>query len=157
MIASVFRTFRVGVLFCVLVLPFGCFYSWDKEADVEEWDGRITSGYILCEAIPLGKTRFRANISACYYTDEENRDYDYVEIEVTRKNHSGYAVWFCRKVSLDEVPLKHHESEAFGMYVNPKEIVQYDVDTETVHFKLKTTSYSYTLPKRVREPFITSE
>ena len=91
-----------------------------------------------CSYMPLGNTEFVASLSVFCYTDEDDKDWDYCTIEVSREIGDTYYVFFERQLDMAGNMLPLREAG----------VVTFDEDSGIVTFKVGEKTFIYKLPER---------
>ncbi|MEO0476967.1 MAG: hypothetical protein AAF085_13495 [Planctomycetota bacterium] len=88
----------------------------------------------------MGDSGYRAYAGPYYYTDEEDDDPDYYEIDVEYPLERSSSVVFSREFSIDSIPANQLNTSA-------EQIVSFDAEARVVTFNVAGETVQYTLPE----------
>jgi hypothetical protein len=99
-------------------------------------------------SIRLGNTEFVAGLDLFFYTDEDDKDWDYCTIEVSREIGDTYYVFFERQLDISDIPEEIiKKAEDIIILDKDPRVVTFDEDSGMVTFTIGEKTFTYKLPE----------
>jgi hypothetical protein len=89
----------------------------------------------------LGSSGFKAVVGPSRYSDKNNEEWDYYEIEVVKPAGTSSQIFFARDFRMDEIPAELVDKKA-------NDIVTFDEEAGVVTFTLGSEIHTWMLPRR---------